>query len=197
MSWRIRDWFNNLEKVLITEAECAGLLEHNATIGQIKEFLMKEVLKKFLPSGLTVGSGQVISSIDGDISKQIDIIIFDNRFPRFSVTDSSQNALYPIEGVIATIEVKTELKSDTLKEALENCYSVMKLPIETKKQDKEREIENIMNKNANLTLNNASNKLLWRVCPKTYIFAFRGYKMKYKDFSEAVRIWAQEQGNVR
>lgn len=197
MSWKIRDWFDNIEKVLTTEAESAGLLEHSVTIGQIREFFMRDVLKKFIPSGLIIGSGQVISSKNGTISKQIDIIIFDNRFPRFSITGSSQNALYPIEGVIATIEIKTELKSDTLREALDNCYSVLKLPIEVQNPDKENEIRRLMNTDAKLTSNNASNKLLWRICPKTYIFAFKGYKEKYKDFNETIRLWAQEQGKVR
>ena len=71
MSQRIRSWFDNFEKVLLIQAKTAGLLDHNPTIGQIREFFVQNILSNFLPSGLTVGSGQIISSLNDEISKQI------------------------------------------------------------------------------------------------------------------------------
>ncbi|KKM85855.1 hypothetical protein LCGC14_1284880 [marine sediment metagenome] len=93
MSHKIRSWFDGFDKILTLHAEVSGLLEHNATVGQIREFFVKNVFEKFLPSEVTVGSGQILSSKDDELSKQIDIIIYDNRFPKFSITSSEMNAL--------------------------------------------------------------------------------------------------------
>ncbi len=191
MSQRIKDWFERFEKVLLTEAECAGLIEHGPTVGQIREFFLKSVLEKFLPSGLTVGSGKIISSRNEQISNQIDIIIFDNRFPKYSITGSSNNALYPIEGVIATIEVKSTLDSESLNNALDNCYSVMSLPLRSKHEDIEREKKKIM-KQHKINEKQAKDMLFWRFLPKTYIFAFKGYKKNLKDFNNAILNWMKE-----
>lgn len=35
MTHRIMEWFDKLENVLTAQAEFAGLLNHNATIGQL------------------------------------------------------------------------------------------------------------------------------------------------------------------
>ena len=40
MSNRIRQWFDKLEKVLAAQVEFAGLLKHNAIIGQLKIYLI-------------------------------------------------------------------------------------------------------------------------------------------------------------
>ena len=177
MSHRIRQWFDKLENVLTAQAEFAGLLEHNVTIGQLREFFTKNVLTRFLPSNLTVGSGQVISTNEEQISKQIDIIIYDNNFPKFSFTGDPDNSLYPIEGVHATIELKTELYENGLKEALDNCYSVATLDIEIDPNHKQNLINRIRDKR-NVSKEFAEQILYWSIAPRTYIFAFRGYKTK-------------------
>jgi len=46
-----------------------GLMDHNATVGEIREFFVQEVLSKILPPSVTVGSGKVISSSREKISK--------------------------------------------------------------------------------------------------------------------------------
>lgn len=66
----------------------------------------------------------------------MDIIIFDNRCFRLSITGVTRNSLYSVEGVIATIEIKSELNSDTLKKALDNYFSVMRLPLLIQSEEK-------------------------------------------------------------
>lgn len=191
MSQRIRSWFDNFEKVLLIQAKTAGLLDHNPTIGQIREFFVQNILSNFLPSGLTVGSGQVISSLNDEISKQIDIIIYDNRFPKFSITGSPMNALYPVEGVVATIEIKSKLDATRLKEALYNCASIIKLPIQINSEDMKNLIEKLMKQN-NIGRKDAEQMALWKVSPKTYVYAFQGYKKDIAAFIKAIQDWAQE-----
>lgn len=207
MRSKLRKWFDDLEKILNLQAESAGLMDHNATVGEIREFFVQEVLSKILPPNVTVGSGKVISSGREKMSKQIDIIIFDNRCFRLSITGDPRNSLYPVEGVIATIEIKSELNSDTLNQALDNCFSVMRLPLQIQSEEKNdwlerykelsknnveragREWDDVFIKYAEVA---GEDELNWRIGPRTYIFAFHGYKEKYGLLSEAVFKWISE-----
>jgi hypothetical protein len=76
----VMDWFDGLEATLETESKLSGLLDHNPTIGQAREFLVRRVLKTILPASVHIGSGKVIDH-DERTSKQIDIIVYDSRFP--------------------------------------------------------------------------------------------------------------------
>lgn len=207
MRSKIRKWFDDLEKILNLQAESAGLMDHKATVGEIREFFVQEVLTKILPPCVTVGSGKVISSNREKISKQIDIIIFDNRCFRLSFTGDPRNSLYPVEGVIATIEIKSELNSDTLKQALDNCFSVMSLPLQIQSEEKNDWIDRYKE----LSKNNVKeagrewddefikyaevageDELNWRIGPRTYIFAFRGYKSDYVQLTKVIHNWITE-----
>lgn len=76
-----------------------GLLDHAPTIGPVREFLVRRVLKTILPTSVHIGSGKVIDH-QGKSSKQIDIIIYDPRFPMMNLDGGG---LYFVEGVLATI----------------------------------------------------------------------------------------------
>lgn len=93
--------------------------QHSATRGVLYEKLIRDFLRDFLPQRFYVGSGQVLSShpasdTDGFpqyLSRQTDIVIFDNfnhpvLLPNYE--------LFPIEGVLAVIEVKSKLQKTTL-----------------------------------------------------------------------------------
>jgi len=195
MSNRIRQWFDKLENVLTAQAEFAGLLKHNVSIGQLREFFTKQVLTQFLPSNLTVGSGQIISTHEEQISKQIDIIIYDNDFPKFSFTGDPDNSLYPVEGVLATIELKTQLYDKELKNALDNCYSVATLDIDINPNHKKILIEQIKKKQ-NVCEEFADQILYWGIAPRTYIFAFRGYKTK-EGLKNGVSDWYNDKSDYK
>ena len=195
MSYRIREWFDKLENVLTAQAEFAGLLRHNATIGQLREFFTKKVLTRFLPSNLTVGSGQIISTNEEQISRQIDVIIYDNDFPKFSFTGDSDNSLYPVEGVLATIELKTELYGEELKKALDNCYSVATLDIDINPNHKNELISKIMDRRG-VIKEFAEGILYWGIAPRTYIFAFRGYNTK-EGLKNGVSDWYNDKLNYK
>jgi len=118
-----RQWLDQLESVLLKEAELAGLLSHPTMVGSGREFFIRRVLGSILPPSVHIGSGRVISADHPQGSRQVDIIIYDPRFPVLEVEKGV--GLYFVEGVIATIEVKSVLNSERLREALENCESVM------------------------------------------------------------------------
>lgn len=95
--------------------------------GRYKEAILKNTIRKFLPSNLNIGTGFVLKEdlLDEENglsilkSKQIDIIIYDNRYPvlfaegDFVITTSSS--------VVGIIEVKTMIKSEDIKEVIDNA----------------------------------------------------------------------------
>ena len=92
--------------------------------GRYKEAILRNVIRRFLPQNLSVGTGFVIRKDDNktQISHQIDIIVYDNTTPvLFSEGDF---VITTYKNVKAIIEVKTKIENneldDTLKKAEEN-----------------------------------------------------------------------------
>jgi hypothetical protein len=162
------DWFDGLEGVLHSEAQLSGLLAHGSTIGQAREFVVTRLLKTILPSSVHIGSGKVIDS-NGSYSKQIDIVIYDPRFPLMRVDGGG---LYFVEGVLATMEVKSTITSDELKVSLENCKSVLGLsPHGEHPEEAEARIAFYMKKGG-LSHQMAEHRFWYMFRPATYVFAF-------------------------
>lgn len=87
-------------------------LEHKPTNGELKELFFKDLLNEFLTSQFGVGTGVVIDS-KGNSSKQIDLIIYDNRLlPPF--IKNGNIGVFPLEAVLAIIEIKTTLDKSRL-----------------------------------------------------------------------------------
>jgi hypothetical protein len=98
--------------------------DHGEIIGKAREFFVSEILRRFLPQALHVGSGQIVDT-KGVLSKQIDIVIYRHDIPMLSSLASTN--LYFVEGVIANLEVKSRLDSTEMQAALDNCRSVKDL----------------------------------------------------------------------
>ena len=100
-------------------------IEHNGVKGSAREDLLKEYLRNLLPDKYSISSG-IIIDFNQNQSKQQDFIIHDAlNCPSFFKTNS--NTILPIESVYATIEIKSSLNYDTLKQCVENIESVRKL----------------------------------------------------------------------
>lgn len=85
--------------------------------GEYKEAILKNVIRRFLPNNLSVGTGFVISE-ENQISKQIDIIIYDNTIPvLFSEGDFVITTYKNVKGII---EVKTKIRNSVLKDIIKN-----------------------------------------------------------------------------
>jgi hypothetical protein len=112
--------------------------QHPGMRGTLYEQLLQDFLRDHLPQRFYVGSGQVLSSLSAmdaqglfyNLSRQIDVVIFDAlNIPRLL----PKYELFPIEGTLAVIEVKSKLNKakliGTKKETgvLENIESVKRL----------------------------------------------------------------------
>ncbi len=90
-------------------------LKHKLTEGQLKELFLTDVLKLFLSQQFDVGSGIVINH-KGEESNQTDVIIYDRRMIPPFIQRGSVGA-YPVESVLATIEVKSTLGTSEFRKA--------------------------------------------------------------------------------
>ncbi|MBK8723801.1 MAG: hypothetical protein IPL95_16585 [Saprospiraceae bacterium] len=89
--------------------------------GRFKEAVLKNILKRFLPKNMSVGTGFILkaenSSSNISISKQLDIIIYDNTLPLlFSEGDFIITTINNVKGVI---EVKSKITSSTFQTVIE------------------------------------------------------------------------------
>jgi hypothetical protein len=183
------NWFDGLEATLESESKLSGLLDHNPTIGQAREFLVRRVLKTLLPTGVHIGSGKILDH-EEKTSKQIDIIVYDPRFPKMELEGGG---LYFVEGVLATIEVKTTIDRDQLQAGLDNCQSVLTLsPVGEYPNEKSERIKFYMDK-GNLTYNEAEERFCYKFLPATYIFAFNS-KLSLDTTCEYIKAWWENIG---
>ncbi len=102
------------------------VLKHSTDLGYTREHFVKEILLSFLPKSVIVGSGEIIDG-NGKRSGQQDVIIYRADFP--VITSLTPINAYLAEGVIATIEVKSDLSTGepSLSAAFSNVQKVLSL----------------------------------------------------------------------
>ena len=111
----IQRYASGIVKGLFEQADSIRDLEHKALKGQLCELFTTNVLNRYLTSQFGVGSGIIVNQ-RGDQSDQTDVIIYDNRIlPPF--IREERLAVFPIEAVVATIEVKSAVKKQEILEA--------------------------------------------------------------------------------
>src|SRR5262245_49166453 len=102
---------------------------HRLTQGQENEEAIRDLLTSVLPREYGIGSG-VIVGVDGESSKQVDIVVFDRTRANLSLGTNSR--LFFADQVLLAIEVKTTFTSgenSALSSALENIASVKRLKV--------------------------------------------------------------------
>jgi hypothetical protein len=79
--------------------------------GRHKESVLKNVIKKFLPNNVSVGTGFVISKRGAEFKQtnQIDIVLYDNNYPVL-FSDGDFIITTP-KNVLGIIEVKTKIRN--------------------------------------------------------------------------------------
>lgn len=98
---------------------------HPTAKGYESELNWIGLLRTYLPERYTVDSGFVVDH-DGNISDQIDIIIYDRHFTPFIFR--GENVIYiPAEGVYAVFEVKPYFDKKNYEYAVKKLKSVKKL----------------------------------------------------------------------
>lgn len=109
---------------MVGAARAMTSVTHNGLKGALREIVVRDLLEPLLPPEYVVGSGQIISAW-GQTSGQTDIVVCDRRVLPPLLFDRAQG-FFPIEAVIATIEVKTELDAPELQMAHDAAAKVAK-----------------------------------------------------------------------
>lgn len=86
-----------------------NLVRHWPTDGESKEVALRSVLRRHLPQSVTIGRGFIVTPTAS--SSQIDILVIDSNKPTL-FRDGDLLVVTP-DAVLAVIEVKTELRTET------------------------------------------------------------------------------------
>lgn len=100
----------------VVEARAAAGVPHAGVKGQIREILIRELFRPLLPAAIGVGHGHIVSSVEGKISSEQDIVIYDQRLVPPVLYERSLG-MFPLECTLATVEVKSRLTAQELRNA--------------------------------------------------------------------------------
>ena len=115
------------KKLQIDYEDVTSHIQHMGVRGTSREDVLRQRIKELLPQKFTVGSG-IITDHQGKQSHQQDFFVYDAfNSPTFLQTESS--CIIPVESVYATIEVKSTLNKETLRQSVENIKSVKELEL--------------------------------------------------------------------
>lgn len=135
-----KDFQESITRELITTKDRVRNLigsSHWGEDGRYKEAVLKQVISRFLPSNLSIGTGFIVAkdsaSHSGVISPQIDIIIYDNSYP--VIFREGDLVIVTETPVKAIIEVKTKLDNSGIREAVEKFHFLNEMPILQSKID--------------------------------------------------------------
>jgi hypothetical protein len=117
----IRDYFNSLAEGLAVNSKSASFGQHRPDTGANREDLVINLLNNHLPDRLKAIAGGKVVNIEGDLSKQIDVIVKNDLFPRF---DQHGKSCVIAEAVAGVVSVRSHLDKAGLEETIENVASV-------------------------------------------------------------------------
>jgi hypothetical protein len=108
----------------LAAAEHVGALGHRGLAGQLRELVVRELLRPIAPHCIGFGTGKIVDHVGGE-SRQIDLIIYDKRMmPPLLFALDEPLGLYPIEACLYAIEVKTKATARDVRHAMDVGESV-------------------------------------------------------------------------
>ncbi len=114
-------YLNAIEKVLLAKSDAASNAGHPNLRGGPREWFIEEFLANHLPSLWELGQGEIISRDSlpkpstEDYRNQNDLVVYRRDFPKISY--SPKDKAFLIEGVVATLEIKSKLDMEEMEQA--------------------------------------------------------------------------------
>ena len=107
------------EDELVVISKIPASSGHPLHKGTPREAFIREFLASHLPESIALGTGEIIDakSKPGESRNQYDIVLYRRNYPKLDFGGGINGFL--IEAVIATIEVKSSLKKEDLKQAIQ------------------------------------------------------------------------------
>lgn len=117
----------NYHKSITNEIEATNkrvrdLVTHWGEDGRYKELVFQNILRRFLPKSLEIGTGFIIKPTERGVhnnSKQLDVIIYDNSFP--VLFREGDFVIMTPEGVRGIVEVKANLTNQNVEQVINTC----------------------------------------------------------------------------
>lgn len=123
---RLREYYLKVAEVLRGDAESASIFPNTTDIGISRERVYAEFLRLHAPSKCNVFLGGFLFDIDGNESKQLDVIITTDTTPRFDLHnhEGGGKSFSPVEGCIGVVSSKSTLDKKELHDALSGIASI-------------------------------------------------------------------------
>ena len=112
-------------KRIEADFDFSAIIDHNCSKGTFREQILKNFLKPFLPGCYGVSGGQAFDN-DGNISKQLDVVVYDSLFS-YLAPYMDDFIYFPCESIYGNIEIKSSLNKQSFNDAVENIASLKKL----------------------------------------------------------------------
>ena len=157
-------------------------MPHHGERGRITEEILRGVLAKTLPKRFSIGTG-VIFNASEEMSLQTDIVIYDN-FLNSPLLSEFGSCMFPVETVYATIEVKSVLTKQELRDSMD---AIMRLRALGKRRYYTR--QKLILENGEIRVAQEPDRIVLTVPPRNYIVAFSqsGLGPSYQDFCDNLR----------
>jgi len=108
---RLNKYYSNIGEVLRGQKTAASVFPNATDIGTSRERVYAEMLKQHVPSSCNVLFGGFLFDLEGQESKQIDIIITNDSSIRYNLPGDGDNgkSFACIDGTIGIVSVKSTL----------------------------------------------------------------------------------------
>jgi hypothetical protein len=126
MTSTLQERFKSVAKKVRVDFEESAHTKHHGSRGTEREEIVAKFLELYVPGTVEVVHNAEIIAVNGEVSKQCDIILADRNAPR--LRDIESHRIIPAECVFGVIEVKTRLDGRELKDACDKIAEAKKLP---------------------------------------------------------------------
>ncbi len=100
----IKQNYKSLENVMWNELDLAS--NHGGLCGHSRETMWMEFFRKIIPQKFAMEQGVIIMDSEGNVSKEVDIVVFDNQYTPYLFQYGTLKFI-PIEAVAIVIECKS------------------------------------------------------------------------------------------
>ena len=127
MPFSARDYISRVGCDLVGRFDTSGLATTPSLKGANREKHIRDALSGLISPCISVSQGVIISN-DGSCSSQQDVVLFEKEYGSvFSLFGDEANSYFPCETTLATIEIKSVLNPETLRDMIKKSTSVKKL----------------------------------------------------------------------
>lgn len=118
-------WAGVLQRLEAEVNVFAQLIAHEGEKGRENEAVMARILEALIPQRYGIGSGLLIDTAN-NYSRQTDIVVYDQSDEPAVLAQTTQ-ILFPIESVLACIEIKTTLRGEDIDDCLRKAGDMRNL----------------------------------------------------------------------